>query len=110
MSVADVEAGYRAGSLERLWAQITTGPPRTLEGVHRRKDGSTFPVETRVGVFEDEERPLILALIRDVSGRREVERKFRETQTRYRTLVEQIPAVTYVQEPIDSDNPKAITY
>jgi PAS domain S-box-containing protein len=33
-----------------------------------------------------------------------------EAETRYRTLVEQIPAITYVQEPIESDNPKAVTY
>ncbi len=110
MSVADVEKSYEQGSLQKLWEQITSGPPRTLEGIHRRKDGSTFPVEVRVGVFEAEERPLMLALIRDASRRREAERKIRETEARYRTLVEQIPAVTYVQEPIESENPKAITY
>src|ERR687889_1193293 len=33
-----------------------------------------------------------------------------EAETRYRTLVEQIPAITYVQEPIESDYPKAVTY
>ena len=110
LSVADVEMNYAPGSLQKLWEQITSGPPRTLAGVHRRKDGSTFPVEVRVGVFEVEERPLMLALIRDISGRREAERRIRETEARYRTLVEQIPAVTYVQEPIDSDTPKAITY
>jgi PAS domain S-box-containing protein len=32
------------------------------------------------------------------------------SEDRFRHLVEQIPAVTYVQEPIDSDTPKAITY
>jgi PAS domain S-box-containing protein len=110
MSVADIETTFRAGSLEKLWTRIASGPPLTLEGVHRRKDGATFPVEIRVGVFEAEEQPLMLALARDISGRKEVEEKIRETEARYRTLVEQIPAVTYIQEPIESDNPKAITY
>ena len=33
-----------------------------------------------------------------------------EAETRYRTLVERTPAITYVQEPLDSSNPKAVTY
>jgi PAS domain S-box-containing protein len=110
MSVADIETDLEPGSLKKLWKQIASGPPLTLDGVHRRKDGTTFPVEIRVGVFGAEERPLMLALARDISGRREVEEKIRETEARYRTLVEQIPAVTYIQEPVESDNPKAITY
>ena len=93
-----------------MWKQIASGAPLTLEGTHRRKDGTTFPVEIRVGLFEAEERPLMLALVRDVSGRREAEEKIREAEARYRTLVERIPAVTYIQEPVESDNPKAITY
>jgi PAS domain S-box-containing protein len=37
-------------------------------------------------------------------------RQHREAETRYRTLVEQTPAITYVQEPLESSNPKAVTY
>jgi PAS domain S-box-containing protein len=58
-------------------------------------------------VFEDGGRPLVLALARDVTGRKEAEERARETEARYRTLVEQIPAVTYVQEPFGD---KRVTY
>ena len=42
--------------------------------------------------------------------RRRAEEALRRSEERYRTLVEQIPAVTYIQEPAESDNPKAVTY
>ena len=42
--------------------------------------------------------------------RERAEKELVRSEDRFRHLVEQIPAVTYVQEPIDSDTPKAITY
>jgi PAS domain S-box-containing protein len=41
---------------------------------------------------------------------KELEAYSSEAETRYRTLMEQIPAITYVQEPLESSNPKAVTY
>src|SRR5829696_780705 len=41
---------------------------------------------------------------------KELEAYSSEAETRYRTLVEQTPAITYVQEPLESSNPKAVTY
>ena len=57
--------------------------------------------------------PAIERGLREVEVRREretVQKALSLSEDRFRHLVEQIPAVTYVQEPIDSDNPKAITY
>jgi PAS domain S-box-containing protein len=57
--------------------------------------------------------PAIERELREAEVRRDRERAEREllrSEDRFRHLVEQIPAVTYVQEPIDSDTPKAITY
>ena len=42
--------------------------------------------------------------------RRRAEEALGRSEGRYRTLVEQIPAITYVQEPLESSNPKAVTY
>jgi PAS domain S-box-containing protein len=57
--------------------------------------------------------PAIERELRETEVRRERERAQKaldRSEDRFRRLVEQIPAVTYVQEPIDSDTPKAITY
>src|SRR5215218_3925036 len=57
--------------------------------------------------------PAIERELREAEVRRERERAEKAldlSEDRFRRLVEQIPAVTYVQEPIDSDTPKAITY
>jgi PAS domain S-box-containing protein len=57
--------------------------------------------------------PAIERELREAEVRRDRERAEKElvrSEDRFRHLVEQIPAVTYVQEPIDSVTPKAITY
>jgi PAS domain S-box-containing protein len=57
--------------------------------------------------------PAIERELREAEVRRNRERAEKEllrSEDRFRHLVEQIPAVTYVQKPIDSDTPKAITY
>ncbi|MEN8199384.1 MAG: PAS domain S-box protein [Thermodesulfobacteriota bacterium] len=49
-----------------------------VESVHRRKDGSTFPVEINMGLLEMEGQTLTLALARDVSQRKEFEKELQD--------------------------------
>ena len=63
---------------ERYAADLTTrsmGDGRELEG--RRRDGSTFPAEISLTAIEIEDRPLIVAAIRDVTARVRADEKFR---------------------------------
>lgn len=49
-----------------------------IEGIHKREDGSTFPVEASVKYHESEEgQGYVLAFIRDITERREAEKKLK---------------------------------
>lgn len=74
LSVLDVQQTFTAEQFAHLWEQLMSGTPMTVEGIHKRKDGTTFPVEVRLGLFESDEEQLILALSRDISERKETEK------------------------------------
>jgi diguanylate cyclase (GGDEF)-like protein len=59
-----------------LWRRPACGEPVTTEGVHRRKDGTAFPVEIRVGLLgEVAGRRLALSIARDITGRKALEER-----------------------------------
>ncbi len=57
------------------------------EAVHRRKDGTTFPVETSLKYVELD-RSFVVAVSRDISDRKKAEAALHESEDRYRDLVE----------------------
>jgi len=88
LSVTDIEKNFDPAALPELWGQVVAGVPITLDGRHRRKDGSTFPVEVRLGVFETGGRQLMLALARDVTERERARAALWESEVRFRQLFE----------------------
>ncbi|RMF65937.1 MAG: PAS domain S-box protein [Calditrichaeota bacterium] len=88
MSVFDVSVTLDAERLARIRSQLELDKPVTLEGTHRRKDGSIFPVEVRVRMFEANGRPLMLALARDITERKRAEQALRESQARLSSVLE----------------------
>ncbi|MFX0203543.1 MAG: PAS domain-containing protein, partial [Candidatus Hodarchaeota archaeon] len=77
LSIQDIDQEFISGKHLEKWKQMVPGEPITLEGVHQRKDGTRFPVESRLGVFEAGERRLTLGLVRDITERKRAEKKLR---------------------------------
>ena len=57
----------------RWWIEWTPDRRLTFETLHRRKDGTVFPVEIRVGKFQQGEQWFRLSLARDITGRKQAE-------------------------------------
>ena len=51
-----------------------------MEGMHLRKDGSTFPVEVHLRYVERDDHEYVIAVARDISQRKETEANLRKAQ------------------------------
>ncbi|MGH3106852.1 MAG: PAS domain S-box protein, partial [Rubrobacteraceae bacterium] len=85
-------------SLELVLHNISSDAEETYEAVALRKDGTRFDVEVRGKASSYQGRTVRIAALRDVTERKRAETRLREAEERYRTLVEQVPAVIYVQQ------------
>ena len=74
--------------IQSLAQRVAEGETVTFETVHRRKDGTTFPVEARAGRFEQGGKFQRLTLARDISERKQAQDKLREAEERFRVLAE----------------------
>lgn len=83
----------------------------SISGSHQRKDGTTFPVEITVSLSRHEGREFMLAIARDVTQRKTVERSLSESEARARSLLENhvdgvavvsSGTILYVNEPLCS--------
>ena len=79
MNVSDVDAEFNTHDhVKNFWGKLTPEQAVTVEGRHKRKNGTTFPVEVRLGLLQLEDRQVVLALARDITERKSAEEALRQ--------------------------------
>ncbi len=81
-----------------------------FEWVHRRTDGTDFNAEVLLSAMELKGKPLLQAVVRDITGRKQAENMIRESESKYHALVDHIGegiAVVDDQERFTFVNPAA---
>ena len=71
------DIGLDEALLTRLAQRVGAGEAVTFETLHRRKDGTVFPVEIRAGMFQQTDQRFRLSLARDISDRKLTEETLR---------------------------------
>jgi diguanylate cyclase (GGDEF)-like protein/PAS domain S-box-containing protein len=100
---------------ERVWEEVQAALAGRRRFVHqyaiRREDGKIRHVEeSGQGIYgEDGEVEAIEGVVYDVTERVRVEEALKDTEERYRTLVERIPAVTFIDRVEGSNQPLYIS-
>ena len=95
LNVSDIEISQTPEAIVDICARAEKGRSVIVEGIHRRKDGSTFPVEISLGMLQDENPALLLAIARDTTERKKTKEALRESEGKYRGLIEGLDEAIY---------------
>lgn len=76
----DLKPEFTAESFEQLIAPLRSRdqPVQVFETVHRRADGSLYPVEVHLQLFEHGDERVFLAIVQDITVRRAAEQEIRQ--------------------------------
>lgn len=85
--------------LNLLHAKLDAGESISVESRHRRKDGSTFPVEVRVRPFWIDGQRFGVSLAQNITRRRNNEQALRDSEQRFRELADAIPQIVFTAGP-----------
>jgi|GEM_PF-1369565 len=73
MSTEDVQVGYSRTELQKIRQDLSKGKSFRKIGKHKKKDGSTFPVEVELSGYSTRGEYRLLAVARDISVQKKAE-------------------------------------
>lgn len=97
LTIFDLDPQADPASYARLGDGLKKAGSATIEGVHRRKDGSVYPVEVSLSQVTLD-RDYGVTIVRDISERKLAEASLRREQELFHSLVTAIPDNVYFKD------------
>jgi len=93
MTSVDLKPHFTEKSFRLTLLPLILGqkPRLIFETIHRRKDGTTYPVEVHLQLMGDQSKPTFLAIINDITERKRAELALRDSEEMFRSVFELSP-------------------
>ena len=91
LHIWDVDTEASPEKFAGFLSALEAGGSALISGRHRKKDGSTFPVEIQTAAFLEGGRPLILGIARDITERFEAEERLRQSEAKFVHIFQSSP-------------------
>jgi len=88
MSPPDIISSRHAAKISALSRTIQNRGHATFDTLHRKKDGTEFPVEVNAHLFELHGKQLTLSIARDITERKHMEDEIRASGQRLHTIID----------------------
>jgi two-component system, cell cycle sensor histidine kinase and response regulator CckA len=88
MTIHDLDPNYPAEIWPRIWEDIVRLGSEQFESMHRRKDGSLFPVELNVSYLSYDQFEYVCVFARDITERKRAGEALRESEDRWQFALE----------------------
>ena len=96
LSVSDIVDHDAATHLQEVISSFLQNKQAFFETDLIRKDGTTLPVEVNAHLFSLQEKPVVLAIARDITERRRIEAEIQEALLRLESILEFLPDPVFV--------------
>ncbi len=80
LTVPHLDQNFSTAQFSAHFKEVTTKKSVLIQSCHARKDGSSFPVEIKIGTFKKGNKTYLLALARDISERKDAQVKLERWQ------------------------------
>ena len=84
------------------WTNNSDGEPHFVESLHRRKDGTTFPVEIQARVIDFDGEQFSCGVARDITERVQTQNALRESEERFRVIADTSPVAMVISRLQDN--------
>jgi PAS domain S-box-containing protein len=95
MTVFDIDPNLNQSIHTRVLDRLRESGSVVMEGVHRRKDGSLFPVETSLR-YVQLDRTYVVTLSRDITDRKRTDDALREREEKFHQVADNIQEIFWM--------------